>query len=132
MLLSPYEDRPGKVAEEIVDLFEQYQPEAVLDIHNTSGHSPDFAVVTYESEPHEALVSLFCDRLVITDLRLGALMERSSRRCPVVTIECGERQMRLLTRSHGRGCSVIFTSRRFCNWSMGSRWISIVILFDWS
>ncbi|WP_286236913.1 succinylglutamate desuccinylase/aspartoacylase domain-containing protein [Neptuniibacter halophilus] len=85
----PYEDRPGKVAEEIVDLFEQYQPEAVLDIHNTSGHSPDFAVVTYESEPHEALVSLFCDRLVITDLRLGALMERSSRRCPVVTIECG-------------------------------------------
>lgn len=85
----PFSDVPGRLAEDILELFEEYQPECILDIHNTSGHSPDFGVVTYESSVHEALVSLFCDRLVITDLRLGALMERSTRRCPVVTIECG-------------------------------------------
>ncbi|EAR63121.1 succinylglutamate desuccinylase/aspartoacylase domain-containing protein [Neptuniibacter caesariensis] len=88
----PYTDIPGRVAEEIVELLDHYQPECILDIHNTSGSSPDFGVVTYESEAHEALVSLFCDRLVITDLRMGALMERSTRRCPVVTIECGGAQ----------------------------------------
>ncbi|WP_299183798.1 succinylglutamate desuccinylase/aspartoacylase family protein [uncultured Neptuniibacter sp.] len=85
----PYDDLPGALAEEILELFEEYKPECILDIHNTSGHSPDFGVVTYESREHEALVSLFCDRMVVTDLRLGALMERSVRRCPVVTIECG-------------------------------------------
>lgn len=85
----PFTDAPGQLAEEILELFEDYQPECILDIHNTSGHSPDFGVVTYVSEAHEALVSLFSERLVVTDLRLGALMERSTRRCPVVTIECG-------------------------------------------
>lgn len=85
----PFNDAPGLVAEEILELLDDFQPECILDIHNTSGHSPDFGVVTYVSEAHEALVSLFSQRLVVTDLRLGALMERSARRCPVVTIECG-------------------------------------------
>lgn len=92
--LPPYSDEPGKRAEEILELFAEHQPECILDIHNTSGHSPDFGVVTYEDEAHEALVSLFSDRLIITDLRLGALMETSNRRCPVVTIECGGAQDR--------------------------------------
>jgi hypothetical protein len=38
---------------------------------------------------HLTLASLFTRRLVITDLRLGALMELSERQCPAVTIECG-------------------------------------------
>jgi len=88
----PFSDEPGKIAEEILDIFSDYQPECIIDIHNTSGQSPDFGVVVYENAVHEALVSLFCDRLVITDLRLGALMETTSRRCPVVTIECGGAQ----------------------------------------
>lgn len=87
--LPPFNDAPGQLAEEILELINDYQPECVIDIHNTSGHSPDFGVVTFESTTHEALVSLFCDRLIITDLRLGAMMETSTRRCPVVTIECG-------------------------------------------
>ncbi|MGH1462961.1 MAG: hypothetical protein ACRBB6_13085 [Neptuniibacter sp.] len=90
--LPPYNDEPGKRAEEILEIFSEYQPECILDIHNTSGHSPDFGVVTFEDNAHEALVSLFTDRLVITDLRLGAFMETSNRRCPVVTIECGGAQ----------------------------------------
>lgn len=90
--LPPYYDEPGQLAEEILAQFQMYKPECILDIHNTSGHSPDFGVVTFENPSHEALVSLFCDRLIITDLRLGALMETSTQRCPVVTIECGGAQ----------------------------------------
>ena len=85
----PFNDVPGLLAEEILEQFAEHQPECILDIHNTSGHSPDFGVVTYEDAAHEALVSLFCDRLVVTDLRLGSMMETSTRRCPVVTTECG-------------------------------------------
>jgi len=87
--LPPYSDEPGRRAEEILQVFAEYQPECIIDIHNTSGHSPDFGVVTFQDAMHEALVSLFSDRMVITDLRLGALMETSTQKCPVVTIECG-------------------------------------------
>ena len=87
--LPPYLDAAGMLAEEILALFVEHQPECIVDLHNTSGHSPDFAVVTVGDATHEALVSLFTNRLVITDLRLGALMETTTRHCPVVTIECG-------------------------------------------
>jgi hypothetical protein len=87
--LPPFYDAPGQLAEDILEKISEYQPECILDIHNTSGHSPDFGVVTFENATHEALVSLFSQRLVVTDLRLGSLMETSTRRCPVVTIECG-------------------------------------------
>lgn len=87
--LPPFYDEPGLLAEEILDKISEYRPECILDIHNTSGHSPDFGVVTFENSPHEALVSLFSQRLIVTDLRLGSLMETSTKRCPVVTIECG-------------------------------------------
>lgn len=90
--LPPYNDLPGQLAAEVLSLLQQYQPECVLDIHNTSGHSPAFGVVTYDSREHEALVSLFTPRQIVIDLRLGALMETSKPECPVVTIECGGAQ----------------------------------------
>lgn len=85
----PYEDHQGWIAEQFIGILEHYQPEAVLDIHNTSGMSPSFGVVTYACDAHEALVSLFTERLILTSLRLGALMELSTAERPVVTIECG-------------------------------------------
>lgn len=85
----PFEDHQGHIAEQFMGILEQCRPEAVLDIHNTSGMSPSFGVATFESEKHEALVKLFTDRLIITELRLGALMELSREQYPVVTIECG-------------------------------------------
>lgn len=85
----PFEDHQGHIARHFMQLLQQYQPEALLDIHNTSGMSPGFGVVTRESPVHEALVSLFTQRMIVTELRLGALMELSSEHLPVVTIECG-------------------------------------------
>ncbi|BBB27490.1 succinylglutamate desuccinylase/aspartoacylase domain-containing protein [Amphritea japonica] len=85
----PFNDPPGHVASHLIELLAHYQPEAVLDIHNTSGMSPAFGVVTYESTAHEALVSLFTRRVIVTEYRLGSLMELSCDQQPVVTIECG-------------------------------------------
>jgi hypothetical protein len=43
-------------------------------------------------ERHDALVSLFTHRMIVTDISLGALMEISESMLPTVTIECGGSQ----------------------------------------
>lgn len=85
----PFNDRPGRIAQRMLQLLALYRPECVIDIHNTSGAGPAFGVVTHEDCRHEALVSLFTRHLVVTDLALGALMEQSRPHCPIVTVECG-------------------------------------------
>jgi hypothetical protein len=65
------------------------EPECLIDIHNTSGSSPAFGVTTFMDNKHNALVSLFTHRIVVTDLSLGSLMEVSESILPAVTIECG-------------------------------------------
>ncbi len=85
----PFDDYNGRIAEHMLALIDTYQPECMLDIHNTSGMSPAFGVATHEDPAHEALISLFTGHLIITDLTLGALMEISSSAMPVVTVECG-------------------------------------------
>lgn len=82
----------SRLAKGIMDTLQQFSPEAVIDVHNTSGSGPGFGVTTFKDKQHEALVSLFSPRLMVTDLRLGALMELSSHDCPIVTIECGGAQ----------------------------------------
>ncbi len=88
----PYDDAQGALAHSILEVLRRYKPEAVIDMHNTSGSGPAFAVATHMDQQHDALTSLFTERLVITDLKLGALMEISEHLCPTVTIECGGRQ----------------------------------------
>src|SRR5690606_4101160 len=75
-----------------LDTLGQFEPEAILDVHNTSGSGPAFGVTTFMDPRHEALVSLFSQRIMVTDLRLGALMELSETRFPTVTVECGGAQ----------------------------------------
>lgn len=85
-------DDRSAMARAIITLLQHYEPEAVIDIHNTSGTGPAFGVSITRDKDHEALTSLFTDRLITTDLRLGALMEISEYVCPTVTIECGGRE----------------------------------------
>ena len=77
------------VAADLIHRLCAVQPEAVLDIHNTSGSGPSFAVVVNTDPHHIALTSLFTRHLVITDLRLGAIMEYEEADFPITTIECG-------------------------------------------
>lgn len=92
----PYEDEDGELAESILHTLECYEPEAVIDIHNTSGSGPAFGVATHHDPNHSSLVSLFTNKLMITHLNLGALMDisgtpYSTMTIPTVTIEAGGR-----------------------------------------
>lgn len=87
----PFDDEQGHLATEILTLLELHRPEAVVDMHNTSGRGPDFAVVAFDDSFHDAIAALFTHRLVVCSLGLGALMESSSDRRPIVTVEVGGR-----------------------------------------
>lgn len=88
----PFTDQQGHLAEEILTLLQLHAPEAVVDMHNTSGRGPDFAVVAFDDPRHDAVAALFTRRLVVCSLGLGALMEASSEQYPIVTIEVGGRE----------------------------------------
>ena len=66
------------------------KPEAVVDLHNTSGYGPAFSVSPSENAEELSLTSLFSQSLVLSKMSLGALMEQDFG-CPVITIECGGR-----------------------------------------
>ncbi|WP_438950862.1 succinylglutamate desuccinylase [Porticoccus sp.] len=85
----PYSDAQAMLAAELLDIIRRVGPEAVIDLHNTSGDGPAFAVAMEEQPIHMDIAILFTHRLIITDIRLGALMESPGLGCPVVTIECG-------------------------------------------
>jgi len=85
----PYKDAEGMIAADLLHRLCAVQPEAVLDIHNTSGAGPSFAVVVNTDPRHIALTKIFTRHLVITDLRLGAIMEYEEGGFPITTIECG-------------------------------------------
>ena len=88
----PYNDQDGLIAADLLHRISSVQPEAVIDIHNTSGTGPSFAICTKLLPEHIALGSLFTERLIVTDLRLGALMEYEDGDFPITTIECGGAQ----------------------------------------
>lgn len=85
----PFEGQEGAIARAMLEELHDTNPECLLDVHNTSGTGPAFAVTITNDAAHQALTSLFTDRLIMTDLRLGALMEYSEQEVPTVTIECG-------------------------------------------
>jgi hypothetical protein len=87
----PFEDAQGVLAEEILEILHMHHPEAVVDVHNTSGSGPSFGVCTHMDRQHDALVSIFTQRLIVSNLGLGALMEISEHTYPTVTVEVGGR-----------------------------------------
>jgi len=88
------ESEEDQLAQALLGELARLAPESLIDVHNTSGSSPAFGVTTFMDELHDSLVSLFTHRLIVTDLRLGALMEVSDAMMPTVTIECGGAQDR--------------------------------------
>jgi hypothetical protein len=87
----PFDDAQGVLAEEILEILRLHHPEAVVDMHNTSGSGPAFGVCTHMDRQHDALVSFFTQRMIISNLGLGALMEISEDSFPTVTVEVGGR-----------------------------------------
>ncbi len=86
-----FDDKTGEqyqLAAEIVEAINAVKPEAVIDLHNTSGCSPAFSVAVSAGTEEKNLAAFFCNHLIHTEIRLGALMEQQFN-CPIVTIECG-------------------------------------------
>ncbi len=90
----PHEGAGGALARAIVEDLQAWAPECVIDLHNTSGNGPSFAVATQRDPWLERLAGQFCERLIVTDFRLGSLMELplvvpGLAGCPMLTLECG-------------------------------------------
>jgi len=85
----PFEGEQGQLARALLELIREHGPEAVIDIHNTSGDGPAFTVCAAEHNCFLELAALFTHRLIMTDIRLGALMEVTDLGCPILTVECG-------------------------------------------
>ncbi|GAA5140422.1 succinylglutamate desuccinylase/aspartoacylase domain-containing protein [Thalassotalea piscium] len=66
----------------------EVSPECVIDLHNTPGSGPSFAVSTIITPEVLTLTSFFCDSIILSGLKLGSLMEQNFH-CPILTIECG-------------------------------------------
>ena len=88
----PFVGPEGQLAAQVLAQLRQVRPEALIDLHNTSGSGPAYAVATRDSAACRALTLLFSHELVLTDLILGALMEATSADFPTLTIECGGAQ----------------------------------------
>jgi hypothetical protein len=85
----PFAGAEGALAAAVLALLRDAAPEAVIDLHNNSGHNPPYGVVTAVDPLRARLTSLFAHRLVHSDIRLGSLMEATAELCPTATIECG-------------------------------------------
>lgn len=87
--LPPFEGFEGAVAGEALRLFREAGCDALVDLHNNTGHNPAYGVATGADATHIHLASLFGERLIVSDLRLGTLTEATSDHFPSITIECG-------------------------------------------
>ena len=85
----PWDSNEGRLAQRALELLRKAAPEALVDIHNTTGHSPPYGVAPRTGEAERALASLFAERLVHNSLRLRAIVEATCDDFPSVTIECG-------------------------------------------
>jgi hypothetical protein len=82
-------DAEGELAEEITRAMGEARAEAVVDLHNNTGHNPAYGVGTKVDPLRLKLTSLFADRFMLSRVRLGSFMEATEDGAASVTIECG-------------------------------------------
>jgi hypothetical protein len=85
----PFEGPEGALAREILDRLYAAAPEALVDLHDNSGHNPAYGVGLDADPALLSLTSFFANRFVHTRIELGALTEATHEDFPSVTIECG-------------------------------------------
>ncbi len=66
----------------------EVEPEMIVDLHNASSPGPTFAVSSVVTTETLSLASFFCQTLILSDLKIGSIMEQDFN-CPFITIECG-------------------------------------------
>ncbi len=88
--LELHEDVDGAVARDYLTVLERAQPEALVDLHNNTGHNPPYGVLVDDREQSVAICELFAPRGVLNSLRLGTLVEAWRSHCISVVLECGQ------------------------------------------
>ena len=88
----PFGGLEGERARELIEWLEAERPDALVDLHNNSGRSPAYGVGAVADAAHLGLTSLFADRFMLSDLRLGTLTEASERFTTSIVVECGRAQ----------------------------------------
>lgn len=90
LFLAPGHATPhGRLAAAILAAVLETRPEALVDIHNNSGHNPAYGVARRPGPAELALCALFGGIVVRYDLRLGALIEATEHLFPSVVVEAG-------------------------------------------
>ena len=79
----------GVLARSLLGLIETIRPEALVDIHNNSGHNPAYGVAPLIGRAEQRLTSLFATKLVHYDLHIGSMIELVAQRRPAVVVEVG-------------------------------------------
>ncbi len=87
--LPPFAGMEGEIAGEALRLLREAGCDALVDLHNNTGHNPAYGVATGTDAARMNLTGLFGERLIASDLRLGTLIEATSADFPSITIECG-------------------------------------------
>jgi hypothetical protein len=85
----PFHGPEGERARAILDAIERCRPEALVDLHNNTGHSPAYGVGCVADRSCLGVTALFANRFMHSDLRMGTLAEVTARLTPSVVIECG-------------------------------------------
>lgn len=106
----PPKSMQGALATAIKDRISDYNPEAVIDVHNTSGSGPAFCVITQHKSEYVSLASHFCQRVIVTDIQLGSLMEQDFG-CPIITFEAGGSQDNVADESAYEGIARFVTAQ---------------------
>ncbi len=83
------DDRQGRIARDFTRLFTQHSFEALIDIHNNTGHNPAYGI-GYGADPARMnLTTLFADWYMNSDLQMHTLVEMTQAHCPSISVECG-------------------------------------------
>ena len=85
----PYSTSQEQLAGNIIDIISDYEPEALIDTHNTSAHSRPFCVAVREDSRTQAIAGLFSDTLVVIDQQMGTLLHHLPAGLPAATVEFG-------------------------------------------
>lgn len=86
---APFDGVDGAVGEAALKLFRAQTPEAVVDLHNNTGHNPAYSVTPELAPQHLWLGRLFATRFVHSQLKLGTFSEAFEDLAPSITVECG-------------------------------------------
>jgi hypothetical protein len=85
----PGSEPERRLAAALLHALREARCEALVDLHNNTGHNPPYGVATRLDVARLNLTALFAERIVHNAMRLGTLVEATADDFPSMTIECG-------------------------------------------